>query len=160
MHDVKALVASTSVLTGLIARLGAATLCPLAQGLALLPITDTVAREIAATQTSAEREHALVPDIAGGLASLAKQLSHTGPVAYISTEYFGGAGGQDAIVWEEARVILQLSSEGVEWPNSPVSQALRAIGIKAEDGKDEFDTVGLGTHRSTDRWASAHGASS
>lgn len=162
MHDVKALVASTSVLAELIVRFGAATLCPLVQGFAMLPITDAVAREIAPGRTSIEPENLRIPDMAAGVANIAEELSRSGPVAYISTEYFGGAGGQDVVVWDGGRVILQLSdgSEGsIAWPNSPVSQALRTIGVKAEDGKDEFDTVGLGTHRSTDRWATAHAAS-
>jgi hypothetical protein len=39
------------------------------------------------------------------------------------------------------------------WPNSPISQALRIIGVVAEQEMDEFDTVGLGKHRETHRWA-------
>jgi hypothetical protein len=31
--------------------------------------------------------------------------------------------------------------------------------VEAIGGKDEFDTVGLGTYRSTEGWAAAHAAS-
>ncbi len=60
------------------------------------------------------------------------------------------------MVWDAGQVKLQLSDGGdhnIAWPNSPVSQALRTVGVIADEGQDEFDTVGLGTHRSTDRWA-------
>lgn len=159
MHDVKALVASVSVLAGVAARFSSAALCPLVQGFALLPLTDSVAHEIAGAHTSPDPEQPLVADMAPGVALLAKELSLAGPVAYISTEYFGGTGGQDAVVWDGARIALQLSDgedDSIAWPNSPVSQALRTIGVRAAAGKDEFDTVGLGTHRSTSGWAAAH----
>lgn len=41
------------------------------------------------------------------------------------------------------------------WPNSAISQAIRKLGIMAAEGKDEFDTVGLGRYRKTHRWAEA-----
>jgi hypothetical protein len=65
------------------------------------------------------------------------------------------------VVWDGGRICLLLSDGtdgGIARPNSPVSQALRTIGVSAEEGKDEFDTVGLGTHRSTDAWAAAQTA--
>jgi len=45
--------------------------------------------------------------------------------------------------------------EQKNWPNSPISQALRMIGVVAEQGMDEFDTVGLGKHRKTHQWANS-----
>jgi len=161
MHDVKALVAAAAVLAGVPARFSSAVLCPLIQGFALLPLTDSVARQIGDAHTSAEHLHPHVPDMAPGVAPFAKALSLEGSVAYISTEFFGGSGGQDAVVWKGAYVALHLSDGGdnsIEWPNSPVSQAFRTIGVRATEGLDEFDTIGLGAHRSTDDWAAAHAA--
>ncbi|RST52508.1 hypothetical protein [Variovorax sp. DXTD-1] len=161
MHDVKALVASASILVDVTSRFSSVVLCPLVQGFVLLPLTDSVVRDIAAARTSTEVEHPKVDDMAPGVAGLAKELSRAGPVAYISTEFFGGAGGQEAVVWDGGRVALLLSDGtdgGIAWPNSPVSRALRTIGVSAEDGKDEFDTLGLGTHRSTNAWAAAQSA--
>lgn len=162
MHDVKALVASAAVLTGVTAPFGSTTLCPLVQGFVLLPLTDAVLREITAACQTAEPKQPAIADVAQGVAQFASQLSLSGPVAYVSTEFFGGTGGQDVVVWSSGRVALLLSDrdgETIEWPNSPVSQALRAIGVEAIGGKDEFDTVGLGTYRSTEGWAAAHAAS-
>jgi hypothetical protein len=35
-----------------------------------------------------------------------------------------------------------------------INQALRALGLPADDGRDEFDTLGLGKHRRTQDWVS------
>ncbi|MFM0287443.1 hypothetical protein [Paraburkholderia megapolitana] len=165
MHDVQALIAADSLLAGLPARFASAVVCPLVQGLVLVPVTDALARElpdagpeIAASSSLSSWE----VDIAQGVATFASQLSAAGLIAYISTEFFGGRGGQDALVWANGRIVLALRSNednALPWPNTPVSQALRFMGIKADAGKDEFDTVGLGRHRSTRSWAAAYASS-
>ncbi|MFF4545231.1 hypothetical protein [Streptomyces sp. NPDC001435] len=35
---------------------------------------------------------------------------------------------------------------------SPISQALRRLGVRARGGEDGFSAMGLDPHRSTDRW--------
>jgi hypothetical protein len=37
---------------------------------------------------------------------VAKRLSHAGAVAYIETDYFGGVGGQAAMVWRAGEVVM------------------------------------------------------
>jgi hypothetical protein len=89
------------------------------------------------------------------LHTLIIEISRESPVAYINTFYFGGQGGQDALVWDKGALRFSPTSPGYEqnWPNSPISQALRMIGVVAEAGEDEFDTLGLGKHRETHKWA-------
>ena len=43
------------------------------------------------------------------------------------------------------------------WPDSSISRALRQAGVVARPGEDEFDAIGLGTHRSTEGWAEGTG---
>jgi hypothetical protein len=159
MHAVVALVGANTILDELVSRFPSAIICPLVQGFALVPITEPFAEELAAF--SPTQSDSLAPDMAPGLATLASQLSVGGSVAYISTEYYGGPGFQEAFVWEGEAVSFSLNdspgASSMEWPNSPISQALRKIGVIADKDKDEFDSVGLGTHRSTDRWAAAYG---
>lgn len=59
--------------------------------------------------------------------------------ALVMTDYFGGAGGQWACVFTGAR-----RTSGDE---ASVNEALAALGVAREGGKDEFDTAGLGGHR-------------
>jgi hypothetical protein len=156
MHDVKALIAKSDTLAAGTRRFESAIICPLVQGFSLLPITEALAKELAAYQP--ETKAALTKPIqqfSDGLHALAIDISHHSPVAYITTYYFGGQGGQDALVWDKGSLRFSPTTQGYDqsWPSSPISQALSAIGVVAEKGMDEFDTVGLGKHRETHRWA-------
>jgi len=155
MHDVKALIAEEQRLRYEMATFRNAVICPLGQGFALVPITDSLTAELKLAASGVDAD--LVPEMALGLGSLALRISDGAAVAYISTEYFGGQGGQDAVAWSNGDVIFSPKSEGYGdvWPNSAISRALRAIGVVADQGRDEFDTLGLGRHRETHRWATA-----
>lgn len=88
-----------------------------------------------------------------------KDLSIHGKCAYVETEYFGGIGVQIAETWENGlRIEGPLISydgvnnkteyEDVTIVDYPINQALKHIGVAAQEGKDEFDTLGLGRYRS------------
>ena len=156
MHDVKALIAKNSELAVSVCRFESAIICPLVQGFALLPITDALAKELAVYPLESKVALAKpIGDLSDGLHALAIEISHATPVAYITTYYFGGQGGQDALVWDKGSLRFSPTEQGYNqgWPNSPISQALRMIGVVTEKGMDEFDTVNLGKYRETHKWA-------
>jgi hypothetical protein len=133
MHSIQALISTHAALTAAQPRLPGAVLCPMPQGFALMPV-DALDEGFAA------------------------QLSLHAPVAFVSTEYFGGQGAQEARVWIDGQLALSLSDTTdapASWPDSPISRALRSIGVVAAPGQDEFDTLGLGRHRSNERWLEA-----
>jgi hypothetical protein len=72
------------------------------------------------------------------LPAIVAELSVHGPVAYVETEYFGGVGEQVATAFDDRVRILECGS---------VNNALRAIGVRAAPGRDEWDTLGLSAHR-------------
>jgi len=79
------------------------------------------------------------------------------PVAYVEAEYFGGIGSQFAAVWHGAALVLGplMLAEDEPRPDagwSPISQALRHLGVSADGHYDEFDAVHLGRHRDTQDW--------
>ena len=156
MHDVAALIAKSDKLTAAARRFETVVVCPLVQSFSLLPITEDFAKELSiyASQTKAPLTKP-IKELSDGLHALAIEISHDCPVAYISTSYFGGQGVQNALVWDKGSLRFSPTTQRYDqvWPNSPISQALRAIGVLAEEGMDEFDTVGLGKHRETHRWA-------
>ncbi|WP_194917776.1 hypothetical protein [Catenulispora rubra] len=137
MYRLQAVIAAEPVLRTLADGVEHVLLAPLDQGLALLPITDAVA----------------------GSGLLLGDWSMQGAVAYVEADYWGGAGTQSAQVWSGGHMVFgPLSSvEGEPFPpeGSPISQALRLLGAGKGDFYDEFDAVGLGRHRDTDRWLSA-----
>ena len=156
MHDVEALIAKSDKLAAGARQFESAIICPLVQGFSLLPITEPLAKELVGYQTKTRVASAKpIRNISDELHVLAIDISHNSPVAYINTYYSGGQGGQDALVWDKGNLRFSPTSPGYEknWPNSPISQALRMIGVVAEAGEDEFDTLGLGKHRHTHRWA-------
>ncbi|MFB7495829.1 hypothetical protein ACFC09_14180 [Streptomyces sp. NPDC056161] len=95
----------------------------------------------------------------GGFEKLLAQWSTTGPVAYAEAEYFGGVGVQRAAVWLDGTLALGPLDEPEKtrfWRTvSPISQALRHLGVRRSLGEDEFDAVGLGRHRDNDGWISS-----
>lgn len=155
MHDLKALIANTKSMEESCRSLSNAFLCTLPQGLSLLPITDTLANELLERSTQYLSPSIPLAEISIGLFDLAMAVSKVSPAVYVTTEYFGGHGGQDAVVWDKGIVCFCPKTTGYnqEWPNSPISQALRRIGVVAVEGKDEFDSVDLGRFRETHKWA-------
>ncbi|MDY0747749.1 hypothetical protein SNE35_24815 [Paucibacter sp. R3-3] len=161
MHWVQALVAPRETLIELPAKLSNAVVRDLPQGLALVPITDALAEELLQSGiASADPNPMPAGEMAAGVSALAQELSRTSKVVYVATFIHGGTGAQDAIVWKDGRIVLTLgeTEENMsKWPDSSISRALRFAGVVARKGEDEFDALGLGTHRSNEAWASGTG---
>lgn len=160
MHWIQALVGPATTLIEARDHLPSAVLCTLPQGFALIPLTDRVEADLR------KRASGLVTtvfphsgEIAVGVAELALLLSHSGPIVYVATFMHGGTGGQDALVWINGDLVLNIGDDEDNmslWPNTPISRALRYIGVSAAEGEDEFDAIGLGRYRSNESWAEAH----
>jgi hypothetical protein len=79
-----------------------------------------------------------------------------GPVAYVEADYFGGTGTQRAVVWAGGALVLgPLQNAGDEpFPaeGSPISQALRRLGVQRGEAFDEFAAAGLQQHRRSLGW--------
>lgn len=77
------------------------------------------------------------------LRRLLVDLSMDGILAYIETEYFGGRGGQGAVVIQDGQEIMP-----PEWAESDtINKALRRLGIGSTNTEDEFLRLGLGQAR-------------
>jgi hypothetical protein len=86
--------------------------------------------------------------------AFAAVMSRRGALAYLETDYFGGAGRQAAALWAGgASAIRPLSMSGEQSAGRlpatwPINAVLRGLGVVAAGGLDEFDTFGLGRFRS------------
>ena len=102
--------------------------------------------------------------LSAGIEALARRVSHTGPIAYLEAEMFGGVGTQATVVWLNGEVWLGPATTQFGWPppdraTSPhwaFNQALRQLGVTRGAAFDEFDAVGLGRHRHTGDWLAHH----
>ncbi|NUN47846.1 MAG: hypothetical protein HUU15_03335 [Candidatus Brocadiae bacterium] len=107
-------------------------------GLSLLPLVDRVREGIDRRFPEAGT---------GAMGHWLREVSSAGRLAYVGAEFWGGQGAQWSLVEERGEILL--SSDSID----AINLALRLLGVVAEEGKDEFDTVGLGRHRRTERWA-------
>lgn len=75
---------------------------------------------------------------------LLAQHSRTAPMAFVETDYFGGTGGQGAVVFGNGIAIY-----GPEWDSiGPINRALALLGVEVTPPMtDEFDATGLGSIR-------------
>jgi hypothetical protein len=97
--------------------------------------------------------------LSSGVESLARKVSHTGPIAYLEAEIFGGSGTQAIVAWRDGEIWLEPATTEFRWPPNPASnpqwafnQALRQLGVDRGEAFDEFDALNLGKRRHTEDW--------
>lgn len=81
-----------------------------------------------------------------GFRQLLGELSQGGMLAYLETEYFGGVGGQGALVFRDGIEIMPPTWGGI----GTINNALRMLGVKRGLLCDEFATAGLDRFRDND----------
>lgn len=162
-YELQALIGTRELLTLAAAEVPAARVVPLAQGLALIPVTSAV---LAALQgdggVRGSGGGAGFGWHSDGFELRLAAWSKAGPIACVEADYFGGSGTQRAAVWADGGIALGPLTIGEFEPSpaegTPISRALRRIGARTEEGRvDEFESVGLGRHRSTGGWAESTG---
>ncbi|PXA91489.1 hypothetical protein DMC47_25625 [Nostoc sp. 3335mG] len=85
-----------------------------------------------------------------GLETSLRQASVGGQLAYIETNYFGGAGSQAAALFRDGAVVMRAAKPIDRLPaheDHPINSALRHLGVAASRDMDEFDALGLGRFR-------------
>ncbi|MEV7596496.1 hypothetical protein AB0O91_03825 [Kitasatospora sp. NPDC089797] len=158
-YELQALIGTVELLTVAAAEVSVARVVPLAQGLALIPVTPAVLSALqgdaAVPRPGAGAGFGWHPE---GFELRLAAWSKAGPIGCVEAEYFGGSGTQRAAVWSDGRIVLGPLSSGEFEPlpaeGTPISRALRWLGGSVAPGRtDEFDAVGLDAHRSTADWA-------
>jgi len=141
----------------------AARVIRLHHGLQMIPLTEAFATELLASRTAEQardweeemKTRGLSSELGkrGGIvAHLASPLSERDPVAFVQAEFFGGVGGQSALVWQRRQVIWTLDALGI----GAINKTLQWLGVRASNPEswfDEFEMVGLGQRRDTEKWA-------
>lgn len=133
-----------------------AVVADLGHGLGLMPMTDDLFDELSQGHDPDPR-FVSCQRFPPGFDTMLAAWSTVDPVAYVEADYFGGVGSQFAAVWQHASLVLgplhKTEDEPAPPPGmSPISQALRRLGVSAEGHHDEFAAVGLGRHRWTHHW--------
>jgi hypothetical protein len=149
-HHITGLIASQTTLAGLDAPFAKQPRFALAEGLGFLPLDyenldDVVGHYAGGAVGKFEN---LTPK----LIALLEKTSESCVLAYVETEYFGGTGGQSAVVFRQGKIVFgPTSAEG-----GVINEALGLLGVQASpDHFDAFESVGLQRHRSNEDWREA-----
>jgi hypothetical protein len=134
-----------------------------AEGVRLVPLTEAVRADCQRSYRGAGVVEGFY-ELSNGVARWARELSRDWVVLYVHLEFFGGEGLQAAIAWDQDRVVFgpcftrtPLESaephyQEADRHNMAINLALRALGLPARAGDDEFATLGLGKYRRTKDW--------
>lgn len=134
----------------------------MAGGLTMLPVTGEVLSRLDPDTIGDER----IPDswnLQQPVAALARAMSRARSVLYLFSETWAGPGINESIAWREGQLLYGPSGTcDIEADFEPgyhlapgdnaVNAGLRAIGVHANDGRDEYATVGRDRHRMTEDW--------
>jgi hypothetical protein len=131
------------------------------QRLGLVPVT-------AALRDATVGGSSLVPgfyELSVGLADWASDLSRSGKVGYLHSEFHGGSGFHAAMGWSAGAVawgpeFTANEPQGAEYRIVPpldrhgwaANGLLRWLGVHSDGALDEFDVAGLGQVRWTEEW--------
>ena len=115
-------------------------------GFAIFPIdAELIDARIAPDKTPTETGDEFM-FLTNGFRSELRNLSRGGSLAYVETEYFGGSGGQGALVCRDGDEIMP-----PEWHESgTINDALKLIGFKRGILADRFTAAGFADVRDDD----------
>jgi hypothetical protein len=133
---------------------------PMAGGLTMLPVTHEVLSRLDPDAIGDQR----IPgnwNLQQPVAALARAMSRDRSVLYLFSETWAGPGVQESIAWRAGQLLYGPSGTcDIEADFEPgyhlaagdnaVNAGLRAIGVRATDGRDEYATVGLDRQRMTE----------
>jgi len=131
-------------------------------GLTMVPLAGELARR--AGQPGADRLVRPGWMLRERIAELTRRVSAGRRALYVCGEAFGGPGAQEAVAWQDGQVMLgplgtcdleadlEPGYHLVPRRDSAINAGLRALGVRAQAGKDEYETAGLTRHRHTEDW--------
>ncbi len=126
----------------------AAGVVHLEQGIGMIPISEDLLNDIEQGDTSlGATEDPGFEFLSEVVLGWAQRLSKGTRLAYLEAEFISGEGTESAVVWRDGKVVL-----GPLQGTGAVNLALRTLGVSVRSGREEFEVVGLGKHRSPKEW--------
>jgi hypothetical protein len=144
-HHITGIIARRKVLKGSVGPFSGQPCFALAEGFAFMPLDSENLDDI--TGLHGEEAVGEFVYLTERLIELLGLASRDGELAYIETDYFGGAGGQGAAVFRGGEMV-----SAPDWREAnAINDALSQLGVTGRPGKcDAFEVVGLGIHRSNE----------
>ncbi|HEU4559602.1 MAG TPA: hypothetical protein VFS20_17250 [Longimicrobium sp.] len=145
-YVLRAIIAPEHVLSRPLAWLADSRVIALPQGMAMIPLSRALREQYGPSERPWLYEKHGETWLPQALVPVLEELSRHGTVAYVESEYHGGDGEQCSIVWRDGERI------DAEHGSYAVNSALGRLGVEREEGRDLFDTLGLGRQRSVEDW--------
>jgi len=122
----------------------------LSDQLTLVPVTDKLCKEVAATYGKYEAEDdpyedSLFTRLHPALSRMAIKISFVAPVLYLERDVWSGIGDSSAIVWHKGEAVF-----GPEWGGSHTTEAF--ILFKQLEGLPADQELDIYRHRFTEDW--------
>ena len=141
-YTLQAFIADTQLMNG--STVADAPVRPLHGSLAILPLVREIAMRFGIPSLPLTDEGF---DAVPAICEVGGKLSKAGRVAYVEAEFFGGVGMQANCLFENGVLVSRPTVHA-----NAINEALKFLGVEIAGAFDEFSTVGLWRHRSTDGW--------
>lgn len=153
MHNIHAIIGRFNDLDARGELVFPSSLIALPHGMGLIPVHDDFYRAKCAgndAPTVIDTFEFLTAEFLAWLTLASKETR----LCYCETDYFGGAGGQGAVVFDNGACIF-----GPEFrQDGPINHALSVMGIESSDNSgDGFQMLDLGKYRSSEQWLESVG---
>lgn len=154
MHCIQFIIGEDAHIQSICAQYNEAKYCRLEQNFAAIPLIAPFLAEVeqlyAGTDLPDYGDLQLSPDFEYATPALFTFLCEQtvdNDLAYVETDYFGGAGQQSAALFRGIRVAAAYSD--AKNPNiNPINLVLKELNVVCTKTWDEFDSIGLGDYRS------------
>lgn len=147
-YRLQALIGHELPLRGAAQGLGKAVVVALGRDLGMIPLSDDLFDEFrVARGATGEDPFPGFQRLSAAVAQWIAGASRGATLAYVEADYAGGKGEQSAVVWKDGAIL-----EGPLHSRDAINRSLRLLGLSADPGLDEFDTVRLGRHRTMEDW--------
>ena len=144
-YVLQAILAKEEIIARLCTELKAGKTIGLEQGFAMIPVDAKLADIIDPAKDSESIDDFIM--LTDTLEKTLLEGLKEAKFAYLESEFFGGSGGHQGIVWEAGKRILKVSES-----YTGANRILQKLGVNRTSQLDEFDCLGLGRHRSVDDW--------
>lgn len=165
MHCIRAFIGKRDIISTFANNWMKANSIMLAQGFAMIFLTNELYDDVVELADSIlDIDFSMFFDyLSPSIYELLLQESRSGKLVYIETDYFGGVGRQSAILFEKGVIKIQPHKTETCWDektysfyhkpegDKAINIVLKELGVYKDDGKDEFDSIGLGNYRNMDK---------
>ena len=139
----KAIIGKSDDLKNIFSKFDRLVVKEMPQSISIIPVVNHFYETITNSRLIDEYTDTFITDL---FLEQLSQLSKEATFGYIEAEYFGGTGTQKAVLFiKESKEITRFSDDNA------INSLLQYFDVQKKNGHDEFDTIGLGQIRDSNK---------